>query len=56
MRGVEGTVTVYRLSLARSVCRCGCVVEGGTTRKFLLEVVELEVEPNLASARAGARD
>ena len=48
MRGVEGTVTICRRSSGGSVCRGGCVVEEETTRKFLLEVVELrEVEPNL---------
>ena len=57
MRGVGGAVTVCRRSSAGSVFRGGCVVGEGATRESLLEVVELgEVEPNLPSARAGARD
>lgn len=50
-------MSVCRRSPAGSVCRGGCVVGERATRESLLEVVELgEVEPNLSSARAGARD
>ena len=54
MRRIE---SICRRSSVGTVFRGGCAVEEGATRKFLLEVVELrEVEPNLPSVRAGARD